>query len=192
MTYKSTLLFLSLLCTQTAFANPDVDAKLAGADKNICQFDIKFSSEPQQKSQTVNLSPTVTMQIEQFVTTQVKDNAKIASNVMCQNLTGHAYTGSKQEWANFIDNGVKGLLNAGFKDLQFTRVGTDDATYKGDLANMEYIFTGDNDGNKQIIHNLAVLDKSNNQVITISVSGNEKVANEIKTEYQNLVNSFTP
>ena len=61
----------------------------------------------------------------------------------------------------------------------------------GSLDYMEYIFTGDIGGNKQVIHNLAVLDKANNQVITLSVSGNEKVTQEIKDEYHRLVSSFS-
>lgn len=192
MNYKSSLLLLLFFCAPILHANPEVGAKLAGEDNAICQFDIEFATKAKQKSQAIKASPTVTMKLKQFVATKSLKGAKIASNVMCQHLIGHAYTGSEQEFASFIDNGIKGLLKAGLEDLQFTRVGTNDAAYKGELANMEYIFTGDNSGNKQVIHNLAVLDKSNNQVITISVSGNEKVANEIKSEYQRLVNSFKP
>ncbi|WP_404341341.1 hypothetical protein [Pseudoalteromonas mariniglutinosa] len=187
MTYKSTLLLISLLAVTPTFANANNVEK-----SEACEFDIKFASKPEQNKQTVQASPTVTMQIEQFLAKKSIKGANIASNVICQHLTGHAYTGSEQEWAGFIDNGIKGLIKAGVKDLQFTKIGENDATYKGDLAHMEYVFTGDNGGNKQIIHNLAVLDKKNNQVITLSVSGNEKVASEIKDEYQRLVNSFTP
>lgn len=181
--YKALLFTVSLLVSGVAVANVSNDS--------ACQFDIEFSSKPKENSQTVNASPSVTMDIKQFVATKVVKNAKIASNVMCQHLTGHAYTGSEQEWAGFIDNGIKGLLRAGVTDVQFTKVGTNEAVYNGELANIEYIFTGDNGGNKQVIHNLALLDKKNNQVITISVSGNEKVSDEIKNEYTKLVNSFS-
>ena len=193
-----------------ANVDANVGAKLAGAKKdgannvdannvdtketanNACQFDIKFASKPQQKNQSIQASPTVSMDLTQFVATQTKKGADIASNVTCQHLIGHSYTGSQQEWAGFIDSGIKGLIKAGVTDIQFTKVGENDAAYKGPLDNMEYIFTGDNGGNKQVIHNLAVLDKAKNQVITLSVSGNEKVTQEIKDEYQRLVNSFKP
>ena len=202
MKLKHSLLFIALLSTTAIAATTTpvagattVGAKLAGAKEadanNACQFDIKFASKPQQKNQTIQASPTVSMDLTQFVAKQVKKGAYIASNVTCQHLTGHSYTGSQQEWAGFIDSGIKGLLKAGVTDIQFTKVGGDDAAYKGALDNIEYVFTGDNGGNKQVIHNLAVLDKENNQVITMSVSGNEKVTKEIQDEYQRLVNSFS-
>jgi len=178
--YKALLFTASLLVSGAAVAND-----------SACQFDIKFSSLPKVNSQTVNASPTVKVDIKQYLATKVVKRTKIASNVVCQHLTGHAYTGSEQEWAGFIDNGIKGLLQSGVTDVQFTKVGTNDAVYNGELANIEYIFTGDNGGNKQVIHNLALLDKKNNQVITISVSGNERVSDEIKSEYTKLVNSFS-
>lgn len=210
MKLKHSVIFIALLSTTTVYATPvagvtTVGAKLAGATEtgthktnapetanNACKFDIKFASKPQQKNQSIQASPTVSMDLTQFVAKQTKQGAVIASNVICQHLMGHSYTGSQQEWAGFIDSGVKGLIKAGVTGVQFTKVGTDDAAYKGTLDNMEYIFTGDNGGNKQVIHNLAVLDKANNQVITLSVSGNEKVTQEIKDEYQRLVNSFKP
>jgi len=200
MKLKHSVIFIALLSTTTVAATTPVGAKLAGATEtgatetanNACKFDIKFASKPQQKNQSIQASPTVSMDLTQFIATKVVDSAKIASNVTCQHLIGYSYTGSQQEWAGFIDSGVKGLIKAGVTDIQFTKVGTNDAAYKGEMANMEYIFTGDNGGNKQVIHNLTVLDKANNQVITLSVSGNEKVTQEIKDEYQRLVNSFKP
>ena len=156
-----------------------------------CSFDIKFSSAPKEKQQTLNISNGVDLNLKQFVSIKQIKAANIASNVTCQQLVGQKYTGSQQEWQGFVKNALQGLLNAGFKDLQFTRVGEDDAIYKGKLANMEYGFTGSVGGNKQVIHNLAVLDKSHNQVIIISVSGNEKVSDEIKDEFTQLVNSFS-
>ncbi|MBE3672539.1 hypothetical protein [Pseudoalteromonas distincta] len=215
MKLKYSLLFIALLSTTTgaigATDSTEVNTtpvgaelasatkgKLAGANKpianeaNACQFDIKFASKAQQKNQSIQASPTVSMDLTQFIATKVVESARIASNVTCQHLIGHTYTGSQQEWAGFIDSGIKGLLKAGVTDIQFTKVGANDAAYKGTLDNMEYVFTGDNGGNKQVIHNLTVLDKPNNQVITLSVSGNEKVAQEIKDEYQRLVASFKP
>ncbi|MCQ8881329.1 hypothetical protein NQS96_05860 [Pseudoalteromonas shioyasakiensis] len=156
-----------------------------------CNFNIKFSSEPKEKQQTLNISDGVDLNIKQFVSVKQIKAANIASNVTCQQLVGQKYTGSQQEWQGFVKNALQGLINAGFKNLQFTRVGQDDAVYEGKLENMEYSFTGAIDKNKQIIHNLAVLDKSNNQVVIISVSGNERVADEIKEEYTNLVKSFS-
>lgn len=156
-----------------------------------CQFDIKFFAKPIKKNQKIALAPNISMELAQYVATKVESDIKIASNVICQHLIGHSYTGTEQEFTSFIENGINGLLKAGFKDLQYTLVGDNDATYRGKLDNIEYTFTGDNNGNKQVIHNLTILDKKQNQVITISVSGNERVADKIKEEYTNLVESFS-
>ena len=59
-----------------------------------------------------------------------------------------------------------------------------------DFVVKEYIFTADADGNKQIIKNLALLDKANNSVYTFSVSGNEIVEAEISEEFTRLVASI--
>ncbi len=203
MKLKHSLLFIALLSTTAiAATTTPVGAELAGAtkaqdsiiqaaDANGCRFDIKFLTMPKIKKQTIDASPTVKLFLKQYLATQTRNGADIASNVMCQQLIGQQYTGSQQEWAGFIDNGIKGLLKAGVTDIQFTKVGDNDAAYKGPLGNIEYVFTGNNGGNKQVIHNLAVLDKANNQVITLSVSGNEKVTQEIQDEYKRLVNSFS-
>lgn len=163
----------------------------AEATNNSCKFNVRFETDPSIKEQKINVSKGVELKLKQYVAVRTEKGANIASNVICQHLIGQQYTGSQQEWKGFINSAVQGLIKHGFKNLNMTKVGTDDAVYKGSYPNFEYTFTGDLGKNKQIIHNLALLDKANNQVITFSVSGNEKVKSEIKAEYKNLVNSFS-
>ena len=198
MKLKHALLFTALLSSTPTVYAATTETKLVSVSKNehlikseACKFKIKFSSNPQKKVQQLNIAPNVDLNLKQFIATKQIKAANISSNVICQQLVGQYYSGSEQEWQGFIKNGIQGLLKAGFKDLQYTKVGSDDAVYMGSLDYMEYIFTGDIGGNKQVIHNLAVLDKANNQVITLSVSGNEKVTQEIKDEYHRLVSSFS-
>jgi hypothetical protein len=198
MKLKHALLFTALLSSTPTVYAATTETKLVSVSKNehvikseACKFKIKFSSNPQKKVQQLNIAPNVDLNLKQFIATKKIKAANISSNVICQQLVGQYYSGSEQEWQGFIKNGIQGLLKAGFKDLQYTKVGSDDAVYMGSLDYMEYIFTGDIGGNKQVIHNLAVLDKANNQVITLSVSGNEKVTQEIQDEYQRLVSSFS-
>ncbi|MCK8132668.1 hypothetical protein [Pseudoalteromonas sp. 2CM28B] len=189
----------SLLLCALAFANLNAayaqasNAKVlsASSSDNSCKFDVSFNTDPQVKEQTMNVSQGVELKLKQYIAVRTHRGANIASNVICQHLVGQQYTGSQEEWKGFINTAVQGMMQHGFKDLKFTKVGTDDAAYKGQYPNFEYTFTGDIGGNKQIIHNLAVLDKKNNQVITFSVSGNEKVESEIKSDYQQLINSFS-
>lgn len=189
----------SLLLCALAFANLNAayaqasNAKVlsASSSDNSCKFDVSFNTDPQVKEQTMNVSQGVELKLKQYIAVRTERGANIASNVICQHLIGQQYTGSQEEWKGFINTAVQGMMQHGFKDLKFTKVGTDDAAYKGQYPNFEYTFTGDIGGNKQIIHNLAVLDKKNNQVITFSVSGNEKVESEIKSDYQQLINSFS-
>lgn len=189
----------SLLLCALAFANLNaayaqalnVKVLSASSSDNSCKFDVSFNTDPQVKEQTMNVSQGVELKLKQYIAVRTHRGANIASNVICQHLVGQQYTGSQEEWKGFINTAVQGMMQHGFKDLKFTKVGTDDAAYKGQYPNFEYTFTGDIGGNKQIIHNLAVLDKKNNQVITFSVSGNEKVESEIKSDYQQLINSFS-
>ena len=176
---------------KTVYAEELNTKAIAEISNNSCKFDISFLTDPTVKEQTINVSKGVELKLKQYVAVRTERGANIASNVICQHLIGQQYTGSQQEWQGFIKTAVQGMMQHGFKDLKFTKVGTDDAVYKGQYPNYEYTFTGDIGGNKQIIHNLAVLDKTNNQVITFSVSGNEKVESDIKTDYENLINSFS-
>ncbi|MDP5213577.1 hypothetical protein ORJ66_11040 [Pseudoalteromonas tunicata] len=197
MKFKHSVVIIALLSV-TSIAHAEqkpleegVIGKQVQRQSDACKFDIKFSSESTQRAQQLKIAPNVNLNLKQFIATKQVNAANISSNVICQQLIGQSYTGSEQEWQGFIKNGLDGLLKAGFKELQYTKVGTDDAVYQGGLDNMEYIFTGTIGVNKQIIHNLAVLDKKNNQVITLSVSGNEVVSQEIKEEYQRLIGSFS-
>lgn len=197
MKLQPALILCALIFVNSSLGLKTVHAEESGgkdiseiSDKS-CKFDVSFLTDPSVKEQTINISKGVELKLKQYVAVRTKNGANIASNVICQHLIGQQYTGSQEEWKGFLNTAVQGMIQHGFKDLKFTKVGTDDAIYKGQYPNYEYTFTGDIGGNKQIIHNLAVLDKANNQVITFSVSGNEKVESVIKKDYENLINSFS-
>lgn len=157
-----------------------------------CLFDVDFVSKAQHKTQSLSVTEMVSLELSQYVAKQVVSNAAIVSNVTCQKFIGHQYSGSQEEWAGFVKSALDGLIKAGFTDLQFTRVGTDESIYQGKLDNLQYRISGDIGGNQQIIQNLTLLDKAKNQVYTLSVSGNEKVKSEIEHEFARLVASFKP
>lgn len=181
---------LSCLLLGTVLLSNGLDAANV---TNACDNAIEFTAEAKVQHQHIPLSPTVSMDLTQQVAQQRFNKVVVvASNMVCQKLTGAAYTGSAQEWKKFIDSAINGLLKAGFKDLSFTAVGSDDKVYQGKLDHQEYILIGNTGGNIQHIHNLAVLDKSKNTVYTLSVSGNEKAQDAVKTEFKRLVGSFKP
>jgi len=155
-----------------------------------CDLKVDFVTNAKEKQQVIPASKDVSIHIKQMLAVQSKDGVKIASNAICQKLSGANYTGSEQEWQSFISSAVNGLLKAKYKDLQITMVGGGDKVYQGKLAHKEYIFTGSVPGNKQYIYNLAVLDKSENTVYTLSVSGNESAIEKVQSEFSRLVDSF--
>jgi len=189
---KSALLSLLFIAS---FALPNVvSAEPTAFTEQVCLLNLDLDTKPKNKSQMLNFGDNIHMQLTNTVAIKERKSARIASNITCQQLIGASYTGSDEEWANFFDSAFQGMLKANFKDIQFTLVGEEDksfhSTFTHDFIVKEYIFTADAGGNKQIIKNLALLDKANNSVYTFSVSGNKIVEAEISEEFTRLVASI--
>ncbi len=159
---------------------------------NACAVEIEFSSMPTKKQQQVKVSEGINLVMVQLLAEKSMQGAKIASNFICQKMLGAQYTGSAQEWQKFINSAVSALEKSGYSDVQFIPVTPKNKLYKTELMSIEYKLLATISGNKQVIQNLAVLDKVKNTVYTISVSGNEKVEREVFKEFSNLANSFSP
>ena len=170
------------------------------AVERVCKLQIDFETKPRTKKQAINLSSTMQMAITNKVAINKSLKASVATNVTCQQLMGASYTGSEAEWAKFFDSALSGLVKSGFKELAFTLVGENDQVFNTNLTTStnsiqpliakEYTFMGDIGGNKQVIRNLALLDKEYNILYTLSVSGNERVTTEIGQEFSRLVTSI--
>lgn len=161
------------------------------SDHTLCQSSFSLTSKPRLKSQQVKLSETVSMTLENSVSIFSKKGTRIATNINCQVLMGHQYSGSAEEWAKFIDSAIQGLTKANYKKVKFTLVGNDEKMYSTDKQNKEYIFSANFEGINHLIYNLAVLDKKQNTVYTFSVSGAAVVKAEVENEYNRLVQSLT-
>ncbi|GAP74597.1 hypothetical protein W04_1113 [Pseudoalteromonas sp. SW0106-04] len=170
-------------------------AEEASADKkdygNVCTFNMELKSKPIVKQQVLPLSEGSELYLRQITSKQNARGAKLVSNIVCQHLTGQTYTGEPQEWAEFIDRAISGLLKAGFKDVNVTRFAGNELVYQGELNNLEYQFTGEYKGQQQVIRNFAVLDKEENELITFSVSGDSSIQDKVNEEYKRLVGSFS-
>ncbi len=155
-----------------------------------CNAKVTFLTEAKTRSQVLQLAEGVSLELKQSVASQAEEGAKIASNVICQLLNGASYTGSSQEWQNFIDSANKAMVQKKFEEVTLTMVGDSERVYKGTLDSKEYIYTAKTPNGKQYIYNLAVLDIANNAMYTLSVSGHESVNAAVATEYRRLVKSF--
>lgn len=155
-----------------------------------CNASVTFVTEAKSRTQLVKLAEGVSLELEQSVASQYKDGAKIASNVICQLLSGANYTGSREEWQNFIDSANKAMVQKKFENITLTMVGDDEKVYKGSLDSKEYIYMAKTPIGTQHFYNLAVLDIDNNAMHTLSVSGDESVSDAVAKEYQRLVGSF--
>lgn len=184
----SAVLTVGLLSPNKALANQ------ASYNEQLCNVALAFTKKPKVKQQTLKLNATVTMVFTNGVAINNSFSAKLASNVTCQQLTGAIYTGSETEWANFFNSANQGLLKANYKQITFTLVGEDEKNFHVDLDTnfiaKEYDYTGTIDGNKQLIKNLALLDKSKNTLYTFSVSGNEIIESNIRLEFERLLASI--
>ena len=145
------------------------------------------------KTQTHTLNKNITIDYNQWVKTldSNEHKARVAINVSCQHMLGMAFTGNANEWQGFYRSALNGLLAAKAKDIQFTLIGEDRALYKGKADNYkEYRFDANLGGNQQVIKNFTVLDLDKNEVITVSISGNEIVEDEIKAQYKKILNEL--
>jgi hypothetical protein len=155
-----------------------------------CNVKLEFSTIPEKKYQEVKVADGVKLSLAQMMATKKFEGAKVASNFICQVMTGASYTGSNEEWQGFINSATQGLANSGYTNVQFIPVVPKEKKYQSELQSIEYGFIATRGDNTQYILNLAVLDKGKNAVYTISVSGNELVEKQIKSEFERLVASF--
>ncbi len=155
-----------------------------------CTANVTFLTEAKSRTQLLKLAEGVSLRLEQSVASQHKDGAKIASNVICQLLSGANYTGSREEWQNFIDSANRTMLQKKYENVTLTMVGDSEKVYKGNLDSKEYIYIAKTPIGTQHIYNLAVLDIDNNAMHTLSVSGDESVSDAVAKEFQRLVGSF--
>ncbi|MDO6444328.1 hypothetical protein Q4493_00935 [Colwellia sp. 1_MG-2023] len=163
---------------------------ISTAKANNCNIKLALKEPIIKKVQNINLSSQVSLDLEQFLSYGNFDIYRIATNVICQKLSGTKYTGKIDEWQKFFDSALNGLLKEKYKEIKFTLVGNDDAVFKGRNISKEYIFHGDKDGNEQVIYNIAVMSENKQSLFTLSVSGNIAAEKEILSEYKRLVNSM--
>lgn len=187
-------LTLSLTLILSSTLSTKANASTALYNETICALSLALEHKPQTKQQTIQLSTTVQMKLTSAVAVDYSMAAIIATNVGCQQLYGASYSGSSAEWAKFFNSATSGLVNAKYKNIQFTLVGDKDKIFTSELAQRymvkEYLFTAEVGGNKQIIQNLALLDKSNNTLYTFSVSGNEILDSNVRLEFERLLKSI--
>lgn len=158
----------------------------------VCDSNMVFKTLPTIKQQTLKLDDKVSIELNQFLSTQSSHyGAKIATNVICQQLEGSRYTGSKKEWAQFIQHGANGLQRSGGKELRFDIVGEREKFFHQNIENREYTFYGRFNGIMQVIRNVAILDKKNNTIYTISVSAAEKGDKAVVEELKRILSTFT-
>lgn len=195
---KMSLFILSITFTSLVFAQELVDGEKALEVKNkrasqlqkVCNAKLNFITKPNIKEQTLNLDDKTSLTIHQFLTTYSYQSAKVATNVICQQLTGAKYTGSNEEWAGVIKSAFDGFQAKGATDIEFIITNDAHRVYSSLVDNKEYDFKANFDGHMQLIKNLTVLDKKSNTAYTLSVSGSQNVESEIINEFTRLVQSF--
>ncbi len=159
------------------------------ADKS-CVVELSFLTTPEKKQQILPVAEGVELALVQIVASKNANGSKISSNFICQKMKGASYTGSNQEWQNFINSAMQGLATSGYQNVEFVPVVPSNKVYKTKLQSIEYMFVATKEGNTQHIHNLALLDKTKNTVYTISVSGNEKEKMKVSEEFERLLSTF--
>lgn len=153
---------------------------------NACLVNVEFVNPPQVKHENHKINENVSLDMSQQLDIQTFGNINVATNVTCQKLNGAQYSGSEQEWNNFIGTARKGLLATGHKDLKITLFPSGNTLFNDKHRSLEYRFSGERAGNKQLIYNLAVLNKTQNTLYVFAVSGHENAKKEIEEEFLRL------
>jgi hypothetical protein len=157
----------------------------------VCQAQVSFTNKVQKKQQEVSLSADMSVSMSQFLSVQSRMYGnKVASNVICQQLVGGRYTGSSQEWSQFMESGITGLQKSSGTKIRVVDVGDEEKHFHQAIDHREYTFYGTFKGSKQVIYNVAILDKLNNTLYTLSVSGAEQLHSDILNEFKRLIKSF--
>lgn len=190
MRFYLTILLLIISKGSLAFVGDENVATLSVLDKQLCNAQVKFFDKALIKKQSLNLSEGVKIEIEQGISTIKNKGARIASNVMCQKLTGKIYTGTDEEWAAYITNGLDGLKKAKATDVKLSLSAGKDMLFPKLNNTREYKVFANLGGNKQVFFNYVLLSKDENTVYSISVSGSIKIKTRIEEEFVRLVKSF--
>lgn len=159
--------------------------------QDFCNARFETIGLPKLKKQNIKLNDKVSMEFEQNLTVlKSKYGANVVNNIICQTLNGAKYTGSDKEWAQFIQQASNGIKRNGGEKVRLELVGGGDKLFHLPVEHKEYKFIGRINNIKQTIYNLTILDKKNNSVLTISVSGADKGRKAVLAEYTRILNSI--
>jgi len=158
------------------------------AQNLTCGNDIEFfmPGEFGKAEQTIEVSESVSVDLQRFLSKRNVDGYIIAANVSCQTLSGQKYTGSAEEWLKFFESGISTLSKNQYKDITFTIIGDNEAVIQNVDRAKEYVLVGQKGGDKQILKTLALLSSDMKSILTVSISGNEAIAEKIDNLFFNL------
>lgn len=179
---KATLtIFICLLLLNSSAVN----AKALTCGGSIS---IDIPGQVQEKSQKIDLNESISLGLKQMVVTSSFEGNKLAANAICQTLYGTKYTGKDDEWSKFYKSAAQGLVAAKYTELSLTLVGENDAILKNNRLSREYIIKGTKSGIEHVIYNVAVLSQDLQSILTLSISGNSKVKDNVYNLFKNLTN----
>lgn len=198
---KKILFLLPLFLSLSSFENEANESTVVNTLKQqkpvtefssqVCNAQLDFVNSPTQSQQQFQLSETVSMILSHYLTSySSRFGAKVATNVICQTLIGSQYSGSEQEWLQFIQQATSSVKKSGGKDMRLVLVGEKEKLFNQKLNNKEYKFYGEFNELKQTFYNVAILDKNHKSVYIISVSGSVRAEKAIKEEFIRVISSF--
>jgi hypothetical protein len=155
-----------------------------------CGVNIAFTKIPKITKLTTPINEQVSLFSKNYISVQVAKGARIASNVSCQKLTKAKYTASEQEWQNILKTNFQQLAEKGFREVTLSPLVAEDAFFKGEEQSREYIMKAVHNNATQVFYLANILNKSQNTLYTVMISGNISVMTEVKTEYQRVIASL--
>ena len=155
-----------------------------------CGITANFKGIPQITKNTYQLTEQVSLFTKSYLNYQSKSNARMATNITCQLLSGSQYSGTQKEWQHLIDTNIKQLADSGFSSLTFTAVIGDAKKYTGSLINREYIIEAVKDKRKQIFYIVNILSRQKSTVYSVMVSADNSIVNEVEAEFVRVLSTL--
>jgi hypothetical protein len=155
-----------------------------------CGINITFKKTPKITKLITALNEQVSLFSKNYINVKVMKGARIATNLSCQKLTKAKYTASEQEWQNILKTNFQQLAKKGFKEVTLTPLVAKNTFFKGQEQSREYFMEALHDSGSQVFYLANILNKTDDTLYTIMISGDASVTAGVKSEYQRVLLSL--
>lgn len=155
-----------------------------------CNVVADFKGSVKESKQNTKVSSKVYLLTKQYLSYQIEQHARMATNITCQVLTGTKYSDSEQEWQNILKENFSDLSKQGYSEVKLTPLLAEQGHFSGTESHREYRMDVQAKKGTQVFYSLNLLNPKKDSLYSIMVSGDNSIEKEILAEYKRIVKSF--